>query len=52
MIYYEHEEWASVKDTSLTPVAFPAFIVLPTSASDEPNFKFFIFGGLELDIAT
>ena len=45
VMYYENEAWKLLKNIDLKPVAFPAFIVLPDSDSNEV--KLFIFGGLE-----
>ena len=49
-MYYENEGWTLVKNITLSAVAFSAVIVLPcVESKEEVKFKFFIFGGLELD---
>jgi hypothetical protein len=49
-MYYDGENWILLKNLALNALAFPAFIVLPNSDSDEV--KLYIFGGLELDKET
>ncbi len=48
-MYFAGEHWVLLNLT-LTPLAFPAFIVLPSANSNEV--KLFIFGGLEEDTKT
>lgn len=49
-MYFSCDTWNVLEMKSLTPVAFSAFIVLPSASMDE--IKLFIFGGLQRDSET
>ena len=49
-MYFSGDTWNVLDMKSLTPVAFSAFIVLPSASTDE--IKLFIIGGLERDSET
>jgi hypothetical protein len=49
-MYYLDGDWKTIKDIEMSPVAFSAFIALPSGDSD--YVKLFILGGLELDKET